>query len=112
MVKTKTASARGSSDSLVTLECFITGGPSVFFVPWCSLLAFLLRLRFIFLFFSFFLDRNDARFRDGRDCYGGDKSLAKTEGTHDLADFFPRFFSPIKRASQLSTLEKTRVLLG
>lgn len=54
MVKTKTASARGSSDSLVTLECFITGGPSVFSVPWCSLLAFLLRLRFIFLFFSFF----------------------------------------------------------
>lgn len=94
MVKTKTASARGSSDSLVTLECFITGGSSVFSVPWCSLLAFLLRLRFIFLFFSFFLDRNDARFRNGRDCYGDDKSLAKTEGPHDLADFFPRFFSP------------------
>ena len=45
-------------------------------------------------FFPFFLDRNDARSRNGRDCYGDDKSLAKTEGSHDLADFFPRFFPP------------------
>lgn len=53
----RTAAACRSSDSPVTLECFITGGPCVFFVPpsrvFSSPFSFLPLLSF-FLFFPFF----------------------------------------------------------
>lgn len=63
--KKRPATARGSSDSPVTLECFITGGPRVFSSPRCVpfLLPLSLFLCGVSFFFPvcFFSDRSDAR---------------------------------------------------
>ncbi|OAD62678.1 Ras-GEF domain-containing family member 1B [Eufriesea mexicana] len=101
MGKTKpTGRSRAGLDSPVTLECFITGGPMRFLRPVPHVV--LLPAAFYFRTGTTL----DSGSLNGCDCYGDDKSLAKTSARTRFRGFVPGLSFAIKRAPRLSSLEK------